>query len=183
MRSVDVLIVGAGAAGLAAAIFARLKGLDVLIIEKSDKIGGTAATSAGTLWIPQNSQAREIGDSDSIVAAATYLDGLIKADTPRTRRQREAFLSSAAEAIDCLQSRTDCVFLPCGAHPDYYDRPGSAVRGRAIIPAPFDGRLLGRDFERVRPPIPEFMIFGGMMVGKMDIPRLLGRFQSAANFA
>ncbi len=86
------------------------------------------------------------------------------------------------EAIDVLQSNTDCAFLPCGAHPDYYDRPGSAVRGRAIIPAPFDGRLLGRDFERVRPPIPEFMIFGGMMVGKMDIPRLLGRFQSPANF-
>src|ERR1700753_1986637 len=104
MRSIDVLIVGAGAAGLAAAIFARLNGLDVLIIEKSDKVGGTAATSAGTLWIPQNSQARESGDSDSVVAAATYLDGLIKADTPRTRRQREAFLSSAAEAIDCLQS-------------------------------------------------------------------------------
>ena len=32
------------------------------------------------------------------------------------------------------------------------------------------------------PPIPEFMVFGGMMVGKEDIPRLVGRFASAANF-
>ena len=55
---VDLLIVGAGAAGMAAAIFARLKGLDILLVEKSDKVGGTAATSAGTLWIPENSQGR-----------------------------------------------------------------------------------------------------------------------------
>src|SRR2546426_34997 len=32
------------------------------------------------------------------------------------------------------------------------------------------------------PPIPEFMLLGGMMVGKEDIPRLIGRFRSAADF-
>jgi 2-polyprenyl-6-methoxyphenol hydroxylase-like FAD-dependent oxidoreductase len=78
---VDVLVAGAGAAGLAAAIFAKLKGLDVLVIEKSDKVGGTAATSAGTLWIPQNSQGRAVGDKDSILDAAAYLDSLIKTDS------------------------------------------------------------------------------------------------------
>jgi succinate dehydrogenase/fumarate reductase flavoprotein subunit len=182
-RTVDVLIVGAGAAGMAAAIFAKLNGLDVLIIEKSDKVGGTAATSAGTLWIPQNTQGKTAGDQDSIAEATAYLESLIKTDTPRTRRLREAYLSSGVEAIDVLEAKTDCAFLPCGAHPDYYTRPGAAVRGRAIVPAPFDGRLLGGDFERVRPPIKEFMILGGMMVGKMDIPHLLARFRSAADFA
>lgn len=48
VRSVDLLVVGAGPAGMAAAIFGKLKGLDVLLAEKSDKIGGTASTSAGT---------------------------------------------------------------------------------------------------------------------------------------
>ena len=182
-RTVDVLVVGAGAAGLAAAIFAKLKGLDVLIVEKSDRVGGTAATSAGTLWIPQNTQGKTAGDKDSIAEAATYLESLIKTDTPRTRRQREAYLTTGVEAIDVLEANTECAFLPCGAHPDYYTRPGAAVRGRAIVPAPFDGRLLGGDFERVRPPIKEFMILGGMMVGKMDIPRLLGRFRSPPDFA
>ena len=47
---------------------------------------------------------------------------------------------------------------------------------------PFDGRLLGDDFARIRAPIPEFMVLGGMMVGKADIPPLLGRFQSIGNF-
>jgi hypothetical protein len=45
------------------------------------------------------------------------------------------------------------------------------------MPEPFDGRLLGREFWRIRPPVPEFMLFGGMMVGKADIPRLIGRFR------
>jgi succinate dehydrogenase/fumarate reductase flavoprotein subunit len=117
-RSVDVLVVGAGAAGLAAAIFAKLKGLDVLVIEKTGMAGGTAATSAGTIWIPQNTQGKNAGDSDSVAEAAAYLEGLITNHTPRTRRQREAYLSSGAEAIDFLQAKTDCVFLPCGVHPD-----------------------------------------------------------------
>jgi succinate dehydrogenase/fumarate reductase flavoprotein subunit len=59
--------------------------------------------------------------------------------------------------------------------------PGAAVAGRAIVPEPFDGRLLGAEF-CIRPPIPEFMLFGGMMVGKADIGPLIGRFDSIANF-
>jgi len=180
--SVDLLIIGAGAAGMAAAIFAKLRGLDVLLVEKSDKVGGTASTSAGTLWIPENSQGKRAGDKDSLTEAASYLDSLIASHTPRTRRQRAAYLSTGVEAIDFLEANTEVKFLPCGVHPDYHRKAGAAVRGRAIVPAPFDGRLLGADFEHVRPPIAEFMILNGMMVGKLDIPRLLGRFQSPGNF-
>ena len=60
--------------------------------------------------------------------------------------------------------------------------PGAAVAGRAIVPEPFDGRLLGSEFRRIRAPVPEFMLFGGMMVGKADIARLIGRFKSIGNF-
>src|SRR5262249_51613642 len=82
-----------------------------------------------------------------------------------------------------LSARTDVQFVACGKHPDYRSNmPGAAISGRAIVPKPFDGRLLGADFNRIRPPIPEYMLFGGMMVGKDDIPRLIGRFRSAANF-
>jgi ribulose 1,5-bisphosphate synthetase/thiazole synthase len=54
---VDLLIAGAGPAGMTAALVASLEGLDVLLCEKSDQVGGTGSTSAGTLWIPGNSQA------------------------------------------------------------------------------------------------------------------------------
>src|SRR5262249_16681353 len=96
---------------------------------------------------------------------------------------RTAFLQTGPKAIDYLSERTDVQFVPCGKHPDYRSNmPGAAISGRAIVPKPFDGRLLGADFNRIRPPIPEYMVFGGMMVGKDDIPRLLGRYKSAANF-
>jgi len=181
-RTVDLLIAGAGPAGMAAAIFAKLKGLDVLLIEKSNQVGGTAATSAGTLWIPENSQGKAAGDHDNIKAAAGYLDSLISIHTPRTDAQREAFLKTGVEAIDLLQARTQVKFQACGVHPDYHARAGAAVSGRAIIPEPFDGRRLGRDFERLRGPLPEMMIFNGMMIGKADIPRLVGRYRSVSNF-
>ncbi len=62
---VDLLIAGAGPAGMTAALVASLEGLDVLLCEKSDQVGGTGSTSAGTLWIPGNSQSRAAGFSDS----------------------------------------------------------------------------------------------------------------------
>ena len=180
-REVDLLIAGAGPAGMTAALVASLEGLDVLLCEKSDQVGGTGSTSAGTLWIPGNTQSKTAGFNDSAEAAERYLDALISGSV--NRNLRTAFLQTGPTAIDYLSARTDVQFLPCGKHPDYRSHmPGAAVSGRAIVPKPFDGRLLGKDFRRIRPPIPEFMVFGGMMVGKEDIPRLVGRFQSAANF-
>ena len=48
---VDALVVGAGAAGMTAALVSSLEGLDVLLCEKSERVGGTTATSAGTIWV------------------------------------------------------------------------------------------------------------------------------------
>jgi succinate dehydrogenase/fumarate reductase flavoprotein subunit len=180
-REVDLLVIGAGPAGMAAALVASLEGLDALLCEKSDQVGGTGATSAGTLWIPGNHQSQAAGFADSAADAGRYLDALI--GDGGDRALRAAYLETGPAAIDYLETRSDVQFLPCGPHPDYRSNmPGAAVAGRAIIPKPFDGRLLGRDFARIRPPIPEFMVFGGMMVGKSDIPPLLGRFKSLANF-
>jgi FAD binding domain len=180
-REVDLLIAGAGPAGMTAALVASLEGLDVLLCEKSDQVGGTGSTSAGTLWIPGNSQSRAAGFNDSAKEADTYLNALIGEAT--NRDLRNAYLQTGPVAIDYLSARTDVQFLACGPHPDYRSNmAGAAFAGRAIVSAPFDGRLLGDEFRRVRPPIPEFMVFGGMMVGKVDIAPLVGRFQSIANF-
>ena len=178
---VDLLIAGGGPAGMTAALVASLEGLDVLLCEKSDQVGGTGSTSAGTLWIPGNSQSKAAGFSDSAEQADLYLSALIGEAT--NRELRSAFLRTGPAAIDYLGARSEVQFLPCGIHPDYRSNmPGAAIAGRAIVPKPFDGRLLGTEFRRVRPPVPEFMVFGGMMVGKVDISRLIGRFASIGNF-
>ena len=179
-REVDLLVLGAGAGGMTAALVASLEGLKPLVIEKSRQVGGTASTSAGSIWIPGNRQSLDAGYSDSAEAADVYMEKLSgRGDVSGLRR---VYLQTGPRVVDYLRARSDVRFNPCGKHPDYRDLDGAAVSGRALVPENFDGRLLGADFERVRPPIPEFMVLGVMMAGKEDIPRLLGRFKSVANF-
>ena len=83
---VDVLVAGAGAAGMTAALVCALQGLDVLLCEKSSQVGGTTATSAGTIWVPGTMQAREAGFKDDIPEARRYLDSIIGAATDGLRR-------------------------------------------------------------------------------------------------
>lgn len=53
---VDVLVVGAGMAGLAAAASATELGANAGVVEKLPAIGGSAAMSAGMLWTARNAQ-------------------------------------------------------------------------------------------------------------------------------
>ena len=180
-RNVDVLVFGAGMGGMCAALFAAHEGLDVLLCEKTDQVGGTTSTSAGTVWIPGSSQSKRDGVPDSADEARKFLAAEIG---PRAEVVREAFLTAGPAALDYLEARTEVKFRAPPRHPDYHsNRPGRALAGRALAPLPFDGRLLGRDFARVRPPIAPFMVLGGMMVGKDDIPFLLKPFASLKAFA
>ncbi len=178
---VDLLVIGAGAAGMTAALVGAIEGLRTLLCEKTDMAGGTTATSAGTVWIPGSNQSAKAGIPDSIAAAKTYLNEVV--GTEGNNEQRAAFLESGPRVLDYLEAQTDVRFVPAAAHPDYKDRPGAAYGGRALGAEPFDGRKLGADFARVRPPRPEFLVLGGMMVGKPDIPSLLHPFNSLKDFA
>ena len=175
------MVVGAGAAGMTAALVGALEGLKVILCEKSDQVGGTTATSAGTVWIPGSRQSAAAGVPDTIEAAKTYLRAILGTDADDERLA--AYLATGPTVLDYLEQRTSVVFLPPPVHPDYLALPGAAVGGRALGAAPFDGRKLGRDFARVKPPRREFLVLGGMMVGKTDIPSLLHPFRSWQNFS
>ena len=51
-NEMDVVVVGPGAAGLVYALVAAVGGLRVLVVEKSEKLGGTSAMSGGAVWCP-----------------------------------------------------------------------------------------------------------------------------------
>ena len=175
----DLLIIGAGAAGMTAALVGTLEGLQVVLCEKSDMVGGTTATSAGTVWIPGSRQSEAAGVPDTVDAAKIYLAGLLGDDASDERLS--AYLASGPSVLDYLERKTSVVFVAPPIHPDYRTaRRG--VGGRALGVVPFDGRKLGEDFIRVRPPRREFLVLGGMMVGKNDIPALLKPFRSWGNF-
>ncbi|MDO9504289.1 FAD-binding protein [Hydrogenophaga sp.] len=176
----DLVVVGAGAGGMVAALVGALEGMHVLLCESSQQVGGTTATSAGTLWVPGNRQGTDASHGDSVHEAARYLDALIGPDDAGGLRQ--AFFDSAAQAIDYLEQRTQVRFASAGKHPDYLQLPGAALSGRAISPLAFDGRVLGAEFHRIRPPLPDFMVLGGMMVNKSDVRALVRRYRSWPDF-
>ncbi|MCK1383637.1 FAD-dependent oxidoreductase, partial [Bradyrhizobium sp. 21] len=176
----DLLVVGAGAAGMTTSLVAALEGLDVILCEKSNTVGGTTATSAGTVWIPGNRQGRHTGTPDSTEAARVYLEALLGEHVADARV--DAFLQAGPIMLDYLAQKTSVRFAAPPVHPDYKNLPGAAIGGRALGAVPFDGRKLGKDFDRIRPPRREFMILGGMMVGKADIPALLAPFRNWTNF-
>src|SRR5204862_2063196 len=72
-HEVDLLVVGAGAGGMTAALVGALEGLAVVICEKTGLVGGTTATAAGTLWVPGSSQSRRAGLADTPDAVRRYL--------------------------------------------------------------------------------------------------------------
>jgi len=168
----DLVVLGAGAGGMTTALVSAIEGMRTLLIEKSEQVGGTTAYSSGTVWIPNNSQQRGLGITGDAEAALEYLDALVAGRADRALR--EAFIAAGPEMLQYLENYTDLRFQAYWQQPDYHQElPGAAAGGRPLEPLPFDGRTLGKDFDRVRWPLPELMLFGGMMVTRGEVARLL----------
>ena len=174
-KNVDLVVLGSGAGGMTAALSAAVLGLDVLLAEKAEWIGGTTSRSAGSLWVP-NTRHSPPG-SDSLDKALGYLR------TAVGNRLREpmalSFLQAAPEMVAFLEDNTSVAFRAYPYHPDYLATlQGATLSGRVVEPLPFDASVLGRDFAKIRPPLTEFTLFGGMMVDRTDIGHLLGATKS-----
>jgi hypothetical protein len=129
------------------------------------------------VWVPANAKMRAAGLADSLEQARCYLSHTVPGDF--NRELREVFLARAPEAIEYLETRTALALKPVTFYPDYYpDLPGATLGGRVLEPVPFDGRELGRHFGLLRPPLPEFTMFGGMMVDRADIPHFRKAWRS-----
>ena len=171
-------MLGAGAGGMTAALVAALHGLDVLLVEKTAVVGGTTAISAGSVWVPGTHHGPPGGDDAG--NARRYLQAAI-GDRLRAALT-DAFLAAGPEMVRFLEQHTAVRLRAYPYHPDYLaDLPGATLSGRVLEPLPFDARLLGRDFARLRPPLPEFTLLGGMMVDRTDIGHLLGATRSVAS--
>jgi succinate dehydrogenase/fumarate reductase flavoprotein subunit len=173
----DVAVLGAGAAGMAAAIYAALEGRRVILIERTEYVGGTSAFSAATTWVPNTHHSKAIGAEDSFEKASGFLDRAV--GNRSSKAVRDAFLKAGPEAIRIIEEGAGVKFRPRPFHPDYLSElEGSTSFGRALEPLPFSAKGLGSDLDLIRPPIPEFTILGGLMVDRDDIANLLAMTKS-----
>ena len=150
---VDVVVVGAGGAGMTAALAAGWRGLETVLVEKSPWFGGSTARSGGGVWIPGNYALRAAGQVDGAEDASQarlYLESIVGDDVPKVRR--DTFLDRGPEVMDFLREHTPLRFAWVPEYSDYHpEAPGGRLRGRSVEPVPMDARSLGEELERLHP--------------------------------
>lgn len=150
----DWVVVGSGGGSMCSGLVMRAQGKSVVILEKTDLVGGTTARSGGVMWIPNNPFLKRDGIDDSFEKAATYLDTLTgdTADTPgSTRIRRHTYLREAPQMIEFLLSQ-GVKLTRANYWPDYYGEISGALdTGRSVVAELFDLNLLGAWKKKLRP--------------------------------
>ena len=169
----DVVIVGAGASGLAGAIAAHEAGAEVRVIEKAATLGGTAAISGGVVWAPGNAHMAPAEQDPDRQAALDYFRSLSE---DLDEAVLGAFVHEAGPAIAFLERVTPLRFDVLSGYPDYYlDRPGARPDGgRALDADLFDFNRLGDWRDRVfsSGPVSRLMLRETPLGGASVLPQL-----------
>ena len=182
--TVDVLIIGSGGGSVPAALACRDAGLEPLILEKTDRFGGSTAISGGVLWVPNNPLQKQAGVDDSALLARQYMDAVVGPETrASSRARREAFLEAGPRLIQYLLDK-GIPFIRCEGWSDYYDDlPGGSARGRSLMVPLYDVNRLGDTWRPLlrRGPVP--VPLQGTEGWRLQIPYSLDGMRAAASIA
>jgi len=147
----EVVVVGSGAAGMTAALAAAHHGLDVVVIEKTGRFGGSTARSGGGVWIPGNEVLRRAGVADTPEQASAYLAHVVDGCVPAARQR--ALLEHGPAMLGFVRAHTPVDFAWVPGYADYYpEAPGGLAKGRSIEPVPLNARVLGPELTHLNPP-------------------------------
>lgn len=178
----DFLVVGSGA-GMIAALRAHALGKKVLVIEKTDKVGGSTGLSGGVLWLPNNPFMKRKGMSDSVEDALLYFDTVVgEAGPASSMERRRAYIEGSGEMLSFLEAE-GVEFVHCTDYPDYYAAVRGVKgykRGRSVEPKAFNVKRLGPWKDRLRPAISEPLVLYTHDSPHISRPRTLKGFWIAA---
>ncbi len=168
----DVVVVGSGAGGILTAIRAHDLGLRTVVIEKTDRYGGTSAVSGGGIWIPS---CPWIKDPDIDQKSLEYLR--FCTDRQVSDERLNAYIRSSTQMVEYLDELGVHYFIDKNnSYPDYYpDAPGAVPIGRSMYIDTVDGRPLGDDLYNMRESLPEFMLFDRITLSLSEAGILLYR--------
>jgi len=147
---VDLVAVGSGGGGLAAAITAHDHGASTMVLERSAQVGGVTAYSLGEVWVPGNHLEAGIGVEDSPESGFRYVKTLSLG-----YGEDRLILNQAVHGPVVLKYFEDAIGLRMQVIRDcpdyYYGTSNDAVaEGRLLEVEPFSGASLGEWQERTR---------------------------------
>jgi 3-oxosteroid 1-dehydrogenase len=145
----DVVSIGSGGGGLAAAITAHDHGASALVLERTDQVGGVMAYSLGEIWVAGNHLAAAHGIEDSPESGYRYVKRLAMGYA-----EDVAIFNQAIHAPVVLKYFEDKIGLKmCVVTcPDYYyglDQDATP-NGRLLEVLPFPAQSLGEWQEKTR---------------------------------
>jgi len=168
----DLLVVGSGASGLAAAVTAAWHGLKVVVVEKDPVFGGATAWSGGWMWVPGNPLAQRAGIHEDPQQPRTYLRNELGERYDASRI--DAFLDNAPHMVAFFETHTALQFVDGNAIPDVHGRvAGAATQGHQVIAAPYDGREVGPLLRRLRKTMRETSFMGMPIMAGADLAAFL----------
>ncbi len=151
----DALFAGSGGGALTGAFVAASEGLDTLLIEATDKFGGTTCYSGGAVWLPGNQASQRDGLDDTNDMALDYFKQVVGERTPRDLQ--EAFVRGGPKVVEYLERSPHIKFF-WFAFPDYYADigcPPAHARGRDVLTMPLPLGEAGEFADKVRTQMPQ----------------------------
>jgi len=184
---VDFVSLGSGIGGLAAAITAHDLGLEAVVLERSDQVGGVTALSMGEVWVAGNHHAAARAIEDSVESGFRYLKRL-----SMDYGSDAAILNTvvhAREALRYFEEKIDLRMAVIPNCPDYYYgvTNDGVAEGRMLEVEPFPGKTLGEWAQRTRlsPQMPYGMTHADIDDGggvanmvKWDFSRMAARLEN-----
>ena len=133
-HTADVVVVGAGGAGLSAAVGALESGATVIVLEKAAAVGGTTAASGGGMWVPNSSLAVAAGSPATISASnlQEYLSAIC--GTEINQDLMATYLQGSPGWVDHLIQVYGMTFTLATTFVAYYNVPGAQGTGLQVSP-------------------------------------------------
>jgi len=155
---------------MSAAIRAHDLGLDVLVVEKSDRWGGSTAMSGGVCWMGANPSMIAAGLDDNTDDVMTYLRHITEGEVSDDRLR--CYVDECLRVFRYYEEHTHVRFDAIAKYTDYYpEAPGGRPGGRSMESRPFDGTQVGEDLRTLRAPHPQSQILGkfGITAGQAQV--------------
>ena len=143
----DVVAVGSGAGGLAAAVTAAELGSSALVLERTDQVGGVTAYSLGEVWVPGNHLELAMGIDDSADSGFRYVKNLGLGYANDIAILNQAI--HGPEMIRWFEERIGLRMIVIRDCCDYYHGTSNdtVAEGRLLEVEPFPAATLGEEWQ------------------------------------